>query len=198
MPLLYSPANFGASVAFATRHEQGSVLLTSNPIRTRDSPNRPAFEKYMVKHYDSWCSLLETLELDVRPEDLMLITAVDTTQAWSNLVFSERELRGEFRVELPSVASMGGNLGLSVEFSHAESATRDSGPNPEDLCVGDDSDSEPGYVSVPSLSPGKFQSLSNWAAISSGIRSGTRSSRFCSRFTREETHVQGNEDPCER
>ena len=35
MPLLYSPANFGASVAFATRHEQGAVFLTSNPISSQ-------------------------------------------------------------------------------------------------------------------------------------------------------------------
>ncbi|KZV69590.1 hypothetical protein PENSPDRAFT_735281 [Peniophora sp. CONT] len=141
-----------ASIAFATRHEQGAVLLTSNHIKTRISPNRPAFERYMIKHYDSWCSLLEMLELDVRPEDLMLITAVDTTHSWSNLVFSERELRGEFRVEVPVGCIAGGRVGVSMEFSHTQSATRDSGPNPEDMEVADDG-SEADYVAVSTPGP---------------------------------------------
>lgn len=102
----------------------------------------------MIKHFDSWCALLEAEELDVLPEDLMLVTAVETTQAWSNLVFSERDLRGEFSVELPSVCTIGGRVAASMEFSHSQSVTRDSGPNPEDLEIRDGSDS--GYESEPS------------------------------------------------
>ena len=125
----------GARVAFTTRHEQGDVLVTSGRIKTRKSPNRPAFERYMIRHFDSWCSLLESYELDVRPEDLMLITAVDMTQAWSNLAFSDRQLRGDFSVDIPSALPVAGRISASMSVSAVHSVVRDSGPNPEDLEV---------------------------------------------------------------
>ena len=81
----------GASIAFSTLRKQGAVLLTSGNVRTRVSPNRPAFEEYMVRHFDDWCSLLDSRRLDVQPHDLMFVTAVDYTSTWSNLVYSESQ-----------------------------------------------------------------------------------------------------------
>ncbi|VDB91685.1 unnamed protein product [Peniophora sp. CBMAI 1063] len=123
----------GARIAFRAHHEQGAVLLTSGPIRTRQSPNRPAFEKYLVKHFDALCLLLQSQELDVQPEELMLITGVDTTAAWSNLSFTEGQIEGDFGVNIPSASPIEIRVAASMELSRAQSVTRDSGPNPEDM-----------------------------------------------------------------
>lgn len=91
----------------------------------------------MIKHYDTWCSLLEEHQLGVRPEDLMLVTAVDLTQAWSNLAFSDRQVRGYFSIDVPSALPVVGNVAVGATFKSVHSVARDSGPNPEDLEVGE-------------------------------------------------------------
>lgn len=138
-------------MAFTARQEQGAVLLTNKRVKTRTSMHRPAFEKYMIQHFDSWCSLLQTLELQVRPEELMLIDGVDTAQSWSNLVYSERELEGEFSVDIPPFSPVEGRIDVRMEFSRTQSATRDSGPDPEDVST-EEEGSDSGYESGDGLS----------------------------------------------
>ncbi|KZV69632.1 hypothetical protein PENSPDRAFT_686259 [Peniophora sp. CONT] len=124
-----------ARLSFSTHHEQGAVLLTTGRVLSRQSPNRPSFERYLIQHFDSWCALLESAELDIRPEDLMLITGLDKTESWSNICFEESWVQGEFTVDVPSVDSVDFSPGAGVNTYHACSAFSDSGPNPEDMEV---------------------------------------------------------------
>ncbi|KZV61587.1 hypothetical protein PENSPDRAFT_291836 [Peniophora sp. CONT] len=179
----------GARLSFSTRHEQGAVLLTSGRVMTRQSPNRPSFQRYMIQHFDSWCKLLESRELGVLPEDLMLITGLDATEAWSNLCFSESQLQGEFSVDIPSIVPVDIALSASMNFHHTHSLTRDSGPNPEDMetVAGSQSSPEAGQSPGEFLLAHSLRPLTRWH--SSFRPTTSESSYICSRVTGEEAEI---------
>ena len=84
------------------------------------------------------------MQLDVKPDALIFVTAVDYTNTWSNLVYIERQLQGSFSVEVPSISSVEGKLSICMDVRHEQSEKRDWGPSSKELEVVNDPGSSDG------------------------------------------------------
>ncbi|KAH9003549.1 hypothetical protein EDB86DRAFT_2799017 [Lactarius hatsudake] len=100
-------AAYDTGASFKCRSNKGAFLsLPLNGIR-EDAIRTKAFETYIRKHCDSWLEFASANEIDVRLEDIILVTGCDLTSSWAMAVF---------------VNSLDPEISLNVRVSDAGSA----------------------------------------------------------------------------
>ncbi len=77
----------GTSASFRCRRNKGAFLsLPFNGV-SKDAIRTKAFETYIRKHCDSWIEFAIINDLDVRLEDIILVTGCDLTATWAMAAF---------------------------------------------------------------------------------------------------------------
>ncbi|VDC03300.1 unnamed protein product [Peniophora sp. CBMAI 1063] len=142
-------SNADLGFAITARREKGAILATSGIVKIEETHNLPSFQRYLVKNFGRWSELVESQGLGIDAQDLMLVTRVDTTEAWSNISYSDGSLQADFTFSLLSATPANVKFGAKLERRRARAPHTDSGPNPEDGEDGGDMHS-----------PGKWQRAS--------------------------------------
>ncbi|KAH9172744.1 hypothetical protein EDB89DRAFT_1885764 [Lactarius sanguifluus] len=80
--------NEAASASFRCRRNKGAFLSLPFNADSVDAIRTKAFETYIRKHCDSWLSVCRlSMILDVRLEDIILVTGCDLTSSWAMAAF---------------------------------------------------------------------------------------------------------------
>ncbi|KAH9008785.1 hypothetical protein EDB85DRAFT_1542726 [Lactarius pseudohatsudake] len=77
----------GTSASFRCRRNKGAFLSLPFNANRADTIRTKAFETYIRKHYDSWLRFAIVNDLDVRLEDIILVTGCDLTSSWAMAAF---------------------------------------------------------------------------------------------------------------
>ncbi|KAH9041179.1 hypothetical protein EDB84DRAFT_963989 [Lactarius hengduanensis] len=95
-----------ASASFRCRRNKGAFLSLPFNADSVDAIRTKAFETYIRKHCDSWLEFAVINDLDVRLEDIILVTGCDLTSSWA----------------MAAIANSWDPIRLSVQPSQAGSA----------------------------------------------------------------------------
>ncbi len=102
----------------------------SLPVTTRreNTLAKVAFERWILRHIDSWFAFAQNLELKIdRREEIILVTGCDRTKSWTNIVF----LGNQEGAQVSFGTSVGGsNASVNFQFSpeHGQGAVVRQGP----------------------------------------------------------------------
>ena len=77
----------GASFKCKGRNKGGAFLSLPFNCHREDAIRTKAFETYIRKHCDSWLEFAVINNLDVRLEDIILVTGRDLTSSWAMATF---------------------------------------------------------------------------------------------------------------
>ncbi|KAI9456369.1 hypothetical protein BJY52DRAFT_562024 [Lactarius psammicola] len=78
----------GTSASFkCSRRNKGAFLSLPFDGASQDAIRTKAFETYIRKHCDSWLEFAVINDLDVRLEDIILVTGCDLTSSWAMAAF---------------------------------------------------------------------------------------------------------------
>ncbi|KAH9074324.1 hypothetical protein EDB83DRAFT_1955510 [Lactarius deliciosus] len=75
------------SASFKCRRSKGAFLSLPFNADSVDAIRTKAFETYIRKHCDSWLEFAVINDLDVRLEDIILVTGCDLTSSWAMATF---------------------------------------------------------------------------------------------------------------
>ncbi|KAF8269501.1 hypothetical protein EI94DRAFT_1725182 [Lactarius quietus] len=75
------------SAAFRCRRSKGAFLSLPFNGDTVDAIRTKAFETYIRRHCDTWLEFAVINDLDVRLEDIILVTGCDLTSSWAMAAF---------------------------------------------------------------------------------------------------------------
>ena len=77
-----------ASASFrCRRNKSGAFLSLPFNANSVDAIRTKAFETYIRKHCDSWLDFAVINDLDVRMEEIILVTGCDLTSSWAMAAF---------------------------------------------------------------------------------------------------------------
>ncbi|KAI0052350.1 kinase-like protein [Auriscalpium vulgare] len=105
----------GGEVTFKTFRQRGAVLALPESAQRVDGRTSRIYEAYIAQHCDRWLAYAHHKGLNVRIEDILLVTGCDLAKSWAMAAFvsSEVNARAALKVDLSPV---GGPLCASASM----------------------------------------------------------------------------------
>ncbi|KAA1471739.1 hypothetical protein DENSPDRAFT_133062 [Dentipellis sp. KUC8613] len=125
------PAGGKLSLQFACSRRKGAVLVLPEKAVREDTKRRGAYKEYLREHCERWHALTEQLKLDLRMEDLVLVTGCDRTTTWAVAAFTNTEFDSQIQLSVELAGVEAASFASSLSWSHDENAQRHWGPDPE-------------------------------------------------------------------
>ena len=124
-------SNLSAEFAFSfeCKADSGALLLLEPPGQETKINARGRIKNYMSKHFDSWVTLAnERLEFDLKPEDILFVSATIKTSRWVCAAFSgsNRNKKGSLKCNLSNLAQA--SASLSIDEKPLAAPFRNFGP----------------------------------------------------------------------
>ncbi|TFY55168.1 hypothetical protein EVG20_g9420 [Dentipellis fragilis] len=125
------PAGGKLSLKFACSRRKGAVLVLPEKALREDTKRRGAYKEYLREHCEQWHTLTEQLKLDLRMEDLVLVTGCDRTTTWAVAAFTNTDFDSQIQLSVELAGVEAASFASSLSWSHDENAQRHWGPDPE-------------------------------------------------------------------
>lgn len=107
------PSTVSADLAykFQCTQNQGAMLVLADPAKKTHARNTLDFKRYMMEHHDRWHEFAtQTVRLDCKPEDIVLVRGTVKTGTWAVAAYLEGENSSRevsFHVSSNPVATIG-------------------------------------------------------------------------------------------
>ena len=75
--------------SFSFTRKYGAVLSLPVTSRREDTLVLGHFQKWIIKHIDSWFAFTQKRRLGIKMEDIILVTGCHHARSWTNICFNE-------------------------------------------------------------------------------------------------------------
>ena len=89
-------------LSFRCSRQQGAVLAMPNEALSQDALNRRIYRNYMIENCERWLAFSEQRGLDLRIEDIVLVTGCDLTATWTVAAFTNSECDTSIQLQMGS------------------------------------------------------------------------------------------------
>ena len=87
------------------------------------------FRKWITKHIESWLDLTQKYGLEIKMEDIVLVTGCHRTRSWSNIAFKEAEADTQFSLGVNVAGALSASVRWESSNVNVPGALRNHGPS---------------------------------------------------------------------
>ncbi|KZV63731.1 hypothetical protein PENSPDRAFT_201112 [Peniophora sp. CONT] len=122
----------GIRMHFSSKRKHGAVLVVPDPVYSHDSTKKEVsvYKTYLRSNLANWKEWADREHIKL--DELLLITGMDQTTSWSNVVHADADLSAGFGVQVTYPTIAGVQFGAQFRWSHAEAAERNHNPRIHD------------------------------------------------------------------
>ncbi|KIP05423.1 hypothetical protein PHLGIDRAFT_152457 [Phlebiopsis gigantea 11061_1 CR5-6] len=134
------PLSAGAGCSFTWSGKRGAVALLGDGGEQQRVVRSAAFPKYIYDHHLSWHKLAGKRNLDLRVEDIVLVSGCVKTSSWALAAYNDRTAGNGFSISLSANGLFTFSPGYTTEKEHHAGVQHREGPKgrplgPKDQCV---------------------------------------------------------------
>ena len=130
----------GGGYSFKSRGKRGAVVVLRDGGVQYKTEHQAVLEEYIYKHHRSWHTLAVTRKLDVRVEELVLVSSCVKTAGWALAAYDETAAAHDFSLSLGANGMFTFQPGANTEKKHHAGIAHREGPaagssGRQDQCV---------------------------------------------------------------
>jgi len=125
--------------SFSFTRKYGAVMSLPVTSRREDTLVLGHFQKWIIRHIDSWFAFTQQLNLGIEMEDIILVTGCHRTRSWTNVAFNEVQSGTEVSSGHQITGSFGDPANWPVSNQRSQGTVQRHGPSgenlPENQCI---------------------------------------------------------------
>lgn len=114
-------------LSFRCSRQHGAVLAIPNEALSQDVLNRRIYKNYIIENCERWLAFSELRGLELRMEDIVLVTGCDLTTNWAVAAFTNHETDASIQLQMGS-SFQGLGLGTHISWKNERNVERNWGP----------------------------------------------------------------------